>query len=105
MQRELLDVFLCCPIDKAAPLQVEDGEWNGNELKTGTLRCSKCKNGYPVIAGIPNLLPPSDFQAKEVHEAKERESKARDADSTVYDDTVSTYHSEVELSALLDGLK
>lgn len=30
---------------------------DADEVLEGTLRCGKCKKGYPVDDGIPNLLP------------------------------------------------
>ena len=110
MHKELLERFLCCPVDKAFPLEPADAKWSGpsdaasSEMESGSLRCPKCDRRFPVDNGIPNLLTPRDVQDEKVARAKERESKARDEDSTVYDSTVSAYHTQVELEALLSSL-
>jgi uncharacterized protein YbaR (Trm112 family) len=56
MKRELMDI-LVCPICKGKlELKVEEEE--GEEIVTGSLRCSKCEVDYPITGSIPNLLPP-----------------------------------------------
>ena len=56
MKRELMDI-LVCPICKGKlELKVEEEE--GEEIVTGSLRCSKCEVDYPITDSIPNLLPP-----------------------------------------------
>jgi ubiquinone/menaquinone biosynthesis C-methylase UbiE/uncharacterized protein YbaR (Trm112 family) len=104
MHKQLLEKFLCCPVDKSFPLEVTKGAWAGDELHEGALTCTKCKATFPVKDGIPNFIPSKEVQGEEVAAAKERESKARDEDSVVYDSTVSSYHTEIELNALLNGL-
>ncbi len=55
MKRNLLSM-LCCPVCKGdLSLAVEREE--GKEILEGTLSCSRCKKGYPIEEGIPNLLP------------------------------------------------
>ena len=104
MKAAIIEQFLCCPLDHAYPLRIEDARWEGDELLGGVLRCPRCATGYPVIGGIPHLLPPSAAQAAEVVAAKQREAQARDADSVVYDATVSPYQTRLELEALLRAL-
>ncbi len=56
MKRSLVEI-LACPVCKGElELKVEAEE--GGEIITGTLRCPKCEVNYPVMDGIPNLLPP-----------------------------------------------
>ena len=61
MKRGLMKI-LACPVCKGElELSVEQ-EW-GDEIVTGSLYCSRCRNSYPIVETIPNLLPP-DFQEK-----------------------------------------
>jgi uncharacterized protein YbaR (Trm112 family) len=46
---KLFDV-ICCPVDKGRLTEVGD-----------KLKCERCKREYPVIDGIPVLLPPKDL--------------------------------------------
>jgi hypothetical protein len=45
ISKELLEI-LACPVCKA------DVQLQGNDLV-----CTKCKRKYPVVDGIPNMLP------------------------------------------------
>ena len=57
MRRDLTEI-LVCPICKGSlMLEIESGE--GDEIITGNLQCQNCKEGYPIIEGTPNLLPPN----------------------------------------------
>src|SRR5262245_32994086 len=105
MQRILLEEFLCCPLDHSYPLVAEDATWEGDDLVSGILRCQSCGNGYPVVSGLPNLLPPGEVQDAEVMAAKLRESTARDADAPIYDNTVPSFQTMLELDALLSALQ
>jgi len=56
MKRELVDI-LACPVCKEKlelKVEAEDGE----EIITGSLHCGRCNVDYPIVDGIPNLLPP-----------------------------------------------
>ena len=56
MKRSLVDI-LACPVCKGElELKVEAEE--GDEIITGSLRCSHCDYNYPIEDSIPNLLPP-----------------------------------------------
>jgi uncharacterized protein YbaR (Trm112 family) len=55
MKRELMDIIVC-PVCKGE-LKLTAAEEN-EEIITGSLNCPKCQVDYPVINGIPNLLPP-----------------------------------------------
>jgi ubiquinone/menaquinone biosynthesis C-methylase UbiE/uncharacterized protein YbaR (Trm112 family) len=105
MQRIVLDKYICCPLDHTFPLSAEDAVWELDELVSGVLRCGTCGNGYPVIGGLPNLLPPGDAQDAEVAAAKLLESTARDADAVVYDNTVPSFQTMLELDAILSALQ
>ncbi|HEC81837.1 MAG TPA: Trm112 family protein [Thermoplasmatales archaeon] len=55
MKKNLLNI-LCCPTCKGElELHVENED--GDEVVKGTLFCRKCKVYYPIIDGIPDLLP------------------------------------------------
>ena len=57
MKKELNEI-LACPTCKAdLCLEIETIE--NDEIITGKLKCkdSKCSDIYPIIDGIPNLLP------------------------------------------------
>lgn len=55
MKKEIVNI-LCCPTCKASlNLTVEKEE--KDEIITGMFSCSQCKRSYPIIDGIPNLLP------------------------------------------------
>ncbi len=56
MKESLLEI-LCCPLDKH-DLKLEDAEYDGEEIVSGTLVCTECGERYPIEDGIPNLLPP-----------------------------------------------
>ncbi len=56
MKKELLKI-LRCPICKG-PLTVSVEEEVGEEIILGTLHCTNCDEYYPIVDGIPNLLPP-----------------------------------------------
>lgn len=105
MQANEIRDLLCCPVDRCYPLSIEDAEWENGELLSGALRCPGCGNSYPVVGAIPQLIPPREVQPEQVAAAKERESSARDADATVYDSTVPTYQTAVELNTIMGALR
>jgi uncharacterized protein YbaR (Trm112 family) len=49
--------ILACPVCKG-DLILNVVEENEQEVISGTLYCSVCKEHYPIDEGIPNLLPP-----------------------------------------------
>jgi len=51
----LLDI-LVCPIDKS-DLELRVFAESNDEIMEGVLICSRCKRLYPIIKGIPVLLP------------------------------------------------
>ena len=62
MRTDLLDI-LACPVCRGAlTLGAEtiapSGAPDAGEVLTGTLTCTACPEVYPIIDGIPNLLPP-----------------------------------------------
>ncbi|MDE2901032.1 MAG: methytransferase partner Trm112 [Chloroflexota bacterium] len=57
MRRDLMDI-LACPVCKSPLLLAAEPE-DVDDIVTGTLRCPDCPQTYPIVDGIPNLLPPS----------------------------------------------
>ncbi|MFC2044201.1 methytransferase partner Trm112 [Chloroflexota bacterium] len=56
MRRDLMEI-LACPLCKGE-LELNALEENKEEIITGSLHCPKCKELYPIVDTIPNLLPP-----------------------------------------------
>ena len=56
MKRELLDI-LACPVCKGE-LELSVEEENEKGIVSGSLYCPNCAQPYPIVATIPNLLPP-----------------------------------------------
>ncbi len=67
-----LAAIVCCPVHKSSlKLTVSKRAENG-DIEEGSLRCGTCRFDYPILEGIPNLLPPEYH----VDEVKAAESKA-----------------------------
>ncbi len=56
MRRQMLDV-LACPEDRHAPLELHVCSESGGEVEEGALYCTKCSRFYPIVEGIPVMLP------------------------------------------------
>lgn len=56
MKKDVLDI-LACPVCKGC-LQLTVTDEKHGEIIAGNLYCEKCKETYPIIDNIPNLLPP-----------------------------------------------
>jgi len=56
MKKGLLDTLVCPVCKQGLELSVE--EENEQEIVSGRLYCPRCAQNYPIIGGIPNLLPP-----------------------------------------------
>ena len=56
MKRDLLDI-LACPVSKGK-LELTVEEEDGEEIIKGTLYSPDSGVSYPIVDGIPNLLPP-----------------------------------------------
>jgi SAM-dependent methyltransferase len=59
MKHSLLDV-LRCPACKL-PLALENAKESGGEIETGSLRCAKCNETYPVVGFIPRFVPADNY--------------------------------------------
>lgn len=99
MRLDLLK-YLCCPLDGCEHLQLEDGLASEEGVVVeGTLRCQACRERFPVIDGIPCLLPP-EMRDESVDEADEyalKEMRLRDAETAVYEDLFTAFQNMVEL--------
>jgi uncharacterized protein YbaR (Trm112 family) len=49
--------ILVCPLCKSTLELTVENESDG-EIRTGRLKCTSCKETYPIEDGIPNMLPP-----------------------------------------------
>ena len=56
MKHRLLKI-LACPIDKHHPLELTEFETDKEEILSGLLLCSECGRFYPIMEGIPSMLP------------------------------------------------
>lgn len=54
--KERLVQFLACP-DCGSDLELGRNERQGAEILDGTLVCSGCRREYPILRGVPRLLP------------------------------------------------
>ena len=49
--------ILVCPVCRE-DLELTVGEQEGDEIVSGSLRCTGCGEVYPIEDTIPNMLPP-----------------------------------------------
>ena len=56
MNRKLMEI-LACPIDKYFPLEILEFTCKDEIVSEGVIFCSKCSRYYPIIEGIPIMLP------------------------------------------------
>jgi uncharacterized protein YbaR (Trm112 family) len=52
----MLDI-LACPIDKHYPLELFEINIVQDRISEGILFCGRCSRYYPIIEGIPVMLP------------------------------------------------
>ncbi|MFO7992385.1 MAG: methytransferase partner Trm112 [Thermoplasmata archaeon] len=55
MKRKLLDILRCPKCKGELELEVKEED---DEIKEGTLFCSKCDITYEIKEGIPDMIPP-----------------------------------------------
>ena len=83
MDADLLRL-LACPDYRSAPLEAMEEE----------LRCQRCARRFPIVDGIPSLLPRAlagamvgrDEGAARALEIQLSDARARDEESAAYDD-------------------
>jgi uncharacterized protein YbaR (Trm112 family)/SAM-dependent methyltransferase len=56
MRHRLLE-FLGCPMCGGEVLELDVFRQNGDEVMEGVLRCTSCGRQYPIIVGVPRMLP------------------------------------------------
>jgi uncharacterized protein YbaR (Trm112 family) len=56
MRERLLDI-LCCPVCRGG-LELNAARKKGDDVIEGGLVCRKCDHEYPIMDGIPDLIPP-----------------------------------------------
>ncbi len=78
MRADLLDrVLLVCPActwkrHTPAAVRLEGAEGTGDEIRTGTLRCVRCAEGYPILQGVAVLADQGHRRvAQETHEVED----------------------------------
>jgi uncharacterized protein YbaR (Trm112 family) len=55
MKKEIIKI-LCCPTCKG-DLNIKIQKEENGEIISGTFTCPSCQVNYPIIDGIPDLLP------------------------------------------------
>jgi ubiquinone/menaquinone biosynthesis C-methylase UbiE len=60
VKRRLLDL-ICCPTCKS-PFTLISEALEADDIQEGSLKCSKCQKEYPVIKGIPRILPLEEIE-------------------------------------------
>ncbi len=59
---------LCCPFDKSdVDLQVITVNDETKEVIEGILTCEECRRVYPIISGIP-IMVPDEFREKKLEQ-------------------------------------
>lgn len=56
MRQQLMEI-LVCPMCKG-DLELSVEKEVDDDVVTGTLTCTACRERYPIEDGIPNMLPP-----------------------------------------------
>ncbi len=49
--------MLACPMDGYYPLELHECKSKEDTVLVGAIYCTKCKRFYPIIDGIPVMLP------------------------------------------------
>ena len=66
MKKQLMNILIC-PFDKYADLDLIGFETNNSNVNSGILYCTKCIRYYPIINGIPIMVP--DNQRNLIYES------------------------------------
>lgn len=62
MKEELLKI-LSCPYNQDTHLEMKVRKKQNDEIIDGVLPCEKCERLFPIIGGVPYLLP-DDLKSK-----------------------------------------
>lgn len=85
MTSDLVEL-LTCPVDGASPLRLRSvAASHSNQIETGSLTCPSCGREYPILDGIPCLLPDPTLLPEHEAREKERERTQRDREAGIYD--------------------
>jgi uncharacterized protein YbaR (Trm112 family) len=57
MKRQLVDI-LACPVCKHHPLELKVTKEDARGVAEGILHCPSCGTDYPIVDGIPDMIPP-----------------------------------------------
>ncbi len=99
--------YLICPDDRRGALHIAEineerpieSSSSQREIWEGTLVCAECTRTFPVIEGIPRLLP-KELQTPDVDERQHytlKEMRLRDAEAPCYEDLLTPFENVVEL--------
>lgn len=112
--RESLLNFLSCPNCGSESIQLEIVEVIKDEIVSGVLTCNGCLTRFPIISGIPSMLPKSYVKiekdvsnlslASSVDFIQQSEMIFRDNHANVYDNLPSA-QAQLEIEFVLDELK
>ncbi len=66
MKRKILE-YLICPacLPEENILRLRHAEISGEEVETGILECSRCRQAYPIKGGVASLVDPRTVQGGE----------------------------------------
>ena len=106
MRTDLLPL-LACPYDPGAPLALKKPEpgTTPDEVERGLLACGRCGRRYPILGGIPRLLPdplrdlggrPGAGEGDPEWAGKASEMRKRDAEAPGYARHVGAYRTWAE---------
>jgi len=102
--------YLICPDDRRGALHIAEideerpteGCSSQREIWEGTLMCPECNRSFPVIEGIPRLLP-DELQSSDIDERSNctfstlKEMRLRDAEAPSSEDWLTPFRNIVEL--------
>ncbi|OYT52472.1 hypothetical protein B6U66_01850 [Candidatus Bathyarchaeota archaeon ex4484_135] len=75
MREEMLDL-LCCPVCHGQ-LDLRVMRSRGPEILSGLLACRRCGQVYPIVGGVPDLLPPALAYGEDVRWMEEYDRMAK----------------------------
>jgi len=76
MKKEFLEILLC-PECKSLEMELDVTKEVSDEIITGNITCTKCRNVYPILETIPILLNRKDVE-KGIENSKEHQIKYYD---------------------------
>jgi len=115
VKRGLLDV-VACPLDGAWPLALEGARTRDrgaqfspgdqDEVDEGFLRCLQCGTVFPIVDGIPALLPPKEFYRESSQWADQTsEQLKRDEQAATHEERLSPCLTRLERALTLGALR